>query len=128
MKGNLIVLALGGALYGANRLWLMEFAAAPFRWFFTGYLNDVSAGLVLCAVTGLLLACVGRKGPCRLIHTVPLLLAAGLFWELAGPLFRADAVLDWWDLLAYQAGGSIYLLLQWSGKEIFCPRSARKEE
>ena len=119
MKGNLIVLALGGVLYGANRLWLAERAAEPFRWLFTGYLNDVLAGLVLCAVTGLLLALAGKKGPHRLFHTVPLLLAAGVFWELAGPLFRREAVFDWWDLLAYQAGGLLYLLLRWAGRELF---------
>lgn len=119
MKGNLIVLALGGFLYGANRLWLVERATDPFRWFFAGYLNDVLAGLVLCAVAGLLLVFVGRMGPNKLWHTLPLLLAAGVFWELTGPLFRTGAVFDWWDLLAYQLGGVLYLLLRRTGKELF---------
>ena len=45
-------------------------------------------------------------------QVVPLLLLAGLVWECLAPLWKAGAVFDPWDFLAYQVGGGLYLLLR----------------
>lgn len=81
-------------------------------WLLPCYANDVFAGLVLVTWLDLALA-LGCRGP---IHswrqTIPFLLLCGFVWEVLAPLWKAGAVFDPWDFLAYQVGGFCYLLLR----------------
>ncbi len=106
---DLAALLGAGAFYLANRLWLVRTAGGPVGWFLTCYANDIFAGVAIVAWTDLLLR-LGKLPPVRSWrHTVPLLLACGLVWEVLAPLWKAGAVFDPWDFLAYQAGGLLWL-------------------
>ncbi|MGI5963585.1 MAG: hypothetical protein ACOX7N_07735 [Lawsonibacter sp.] len=48
---------------------------------------------------------------CSWKQTVPLLLICGLVWEVLAPFWKAGAVFDLWDFVAYQVGGFLWLLL-----------------
>ena len=100
-----------GMFYLVNRLWLRPAVSGPLGWFLTCYANDCFAGLAIAAWADLLLR-LGRVSSIRSWRqTVPLLLACGLVWEGLAPFWKAGAVFDPWDFLAYQAGGLAYLLV-----------------
>ena len=101
----------GGAalFYLVNRLWLSQAAGGWLGGFLSCYANDIFAGAAIVAWTDLLLR-LGKLPPVRSWrHTVPLLLACGFVWEVLAPLWKAGAVFDPWDFLAYQAGGLLWL-------------------
>ncbi len=103
---------LAGVFYAANRLWLSPRLGGWPGWFLRCYANDIMAGLAITAWLDLLLRW-GRLPPVRSRkQTVPLLLACALVWEALAPLWKAGAVFDPWDFLAYQAGGLGYLALR----------------
>lgn len=109
---DLAVLIGAGAFWLANRLWLTQVTGGWLRWFLVCYANDIFAGAAILAWTDLLLR-LGRLPPLRAWRqTVPLLLACGLVWEVAAPLWKAGAVFDPWDFAAYQVGGAVWLLGQ----------------
>ena len=108
---DLALCAGAGGFYLANRLWLRHITVGPLRWFLVCYANDLFAGLFLAAWADLLFR-LGRLPPLRSWRqAVPLLLACGLVWEVLAPLWKAGAVFDPWDFLAYQLGGLSYLLV-----------------
>lgn len=103
------VLLGAGGFYLLNRLWLAQAVGGPAGWFLSCYANDIFAGAAIVAWSDLLLR-LGRLPPVRSWrHTVPLLLVCGLVWEAAASLWKAGAVFDPWDFLAYQAGGLLWL-------------------
>lgn len=108
---NTALLLLAGAFYLTNRLVLQPAASGWLHWFLACYANDLFAGLAMVAWTDLLLD-LGRLPPIRFWkQTVPLLLVCGLVWEVLAPLWKAGAVFDPWDFVAYQVGGLLWLLL-----------------
>ena len=98
---NLTLLLLAGGFYLLNRLVLQTITGGWLHWFLVCYANDLFAGLAIVAWTDLLLDW----------QTVPLLLVCGLVWEVLAALWKAGAVFDPWDFVAYQAGGLLWLLL-----------------
>ena len=110
MKKNLFLLGLCAALYWLVRLWLRHVTTGAVQWFLVCYFSDILAGLVLPAVTGILLLLSGRTALCKWPPIALLLLAAGLVWECLAPLWKPGAVFDWWDFTAYQLGGLLYWL------------------
>ncbi len=106
---NAAVCAAAGLFYLANRLWLGRWAEGLAGWFLSCYANDIWAGLAMAAWLDLLLG-LGRLPALRWRHVVPYLLACGFVWECLAPLWKAGAVFDPWDFLAYQAGGLLWLL------------------
>lgn len=107
---DLLFCAGAAGFYAVNRFWLRCVTSGPARWFLVCYANDLFAGLFLAAWADLLLR-LGRLPPIRSWRqTVPLLLACGLVWEVLAPLWKAGAVFDPWDFLAYQVGALGYLL------------------
>lgn len=108
---NLALLLLAGLFYLANRLVFQTIIGGWLHWFLVCYANDLFAGLAIVAWTDLLLDW-GRLPPIRSWkQTVPLLFVCGLVWEVLAPLWKAGAVFDPWDFVAYQAGGLLWLLL-----------------
>ena len=106
---DVAVLLGAGAFYLVNRLWLTNVTGGWLRWFLSCYANDVVAGAALVAWSDLLLR-LGGLSPIRSWkQTVPLLLACGLVWEVAAPLWKSGAVCDSWDFVAYQIGGALWL-------------------
>jgi len=109
-RSDLAVLGAAGVFHLADRLWLTQVTDGWLRWFLVCYANDIFAGAALTAWADLLLR-LGKLPPIRSWRqTVPLLLACGLVWEVAAPLWKAGAVFDPGDFLAYQAGGALWLI------------------
>lgn len=106
-----LLLCTGAAgFYMVNRFWLRHVTAGFARWFLVCYANDLFAGLFLAAWADALLR-LGRLPAIRSWkQTVPLLLACGFVWEVLAPLWKAGAVFDPFDFLAYQVGALGYLL------------------
>lgn len=110
MWADLLLCAGAAGFYGLNRFHLRHMTTGPARWFLVCYANDLFAGLFLAAWADLLLR-LFRLSPIRSWRqTVPLLLVCGLVWEVLAPLWKAGAIFDPWDFLAYQAGALGYLL------------------
>lgn len=110
---DLSVLLGAGGFYLLNHLWLAQIIQGRPGWFLRCYANDLWAGAAILAWTDLLLDWGGLPSLNRLRHTVPLLLACGLAWEVLAPLWKPGAVFDPWDFLAYQLGGLCWL---WAAK------------
>lgn len=107
-----LALCLGvGLFYLLNVCVLRGSVGGAPGWFLACYANDVVAGLAICAWLDLLLS-LGRLPPADSWRvTVPFLLLCALVWEVLAPLWKPEAVGDPWDLLAYQAGGLLWLAL-----------------
>ena len=107
-----LALCLGvGLFYLLNVCVLRGCVGGAPGWFLACYANDVVAGLAICAWLDLLLS-LGRLPPADSWRvTVPFLLLCALVWEVLAPLWKPEAVGDPWDLLAYQAGGLLWLAL-----------------
>ena len=107
-----LALCLGvGLFYLLNVCVLRGSVGGAPGWFLACYANDVVAGLAICAWLDLLLS-LGRLPPAGSWRvTVPFLLLCALVWEVLAPLWKPEAVGDPWDLLAYQAGGLLWLAL-----------------
>lgn len=104
-------MALAVFLYAVNGLFLKRSVPPPLDLFFRCWFNDILAGLFLCAFLNFWLG-LWRLRPVRSPWPLALLLlACGGVWEVATPLWKAGAVFDPLDLLAYLAGGGLYLLL-----------------
>lgn len=95
--------------YLGNRLWLQGRWGGWARWFLRCYANDLWAGAAILAWSDLLLGWGGLPRLDRWRRTVPFLLVCGLVWEVLAPLWKAGAVFDPWDFLAYQLGGACWL-------------------
>ena len=108
---DLLLCAGCAGFYGLNRFWLRRVTGGWARWFLVCYANDLFAGLFLAAWTDALFRLAGLPPIRSWRQTVPLLLACGLVWEGLAPFWKAGAVFDPWDFLAYQAGGLAYLLV-----------------
>lgn len=81
--------------------------------FVHGQLNDLLGGFAFLCYTNLLFDFVRPSlRITRPVVALPYILACGLFWEYAAPLFVAGSTSDAWDLVAYLLGGVLYLLLQ----------------
>ena len=100
-----------GGFYLVNRLWLRHAARGWLGWFLSCYANDLFAGLAITAWADLVLSPTPLSPIRSWRQTVPLLLVCGLVWEVLAPLWKAGAVFDPWDFLAYQLGGGLWLLL-----------------
>lgn len=108
-----LALCLGvGLFYLLNVCVLRGSVGGAPGWFLACYANDVVAGLAICAWLDLLLS-LGRLPPADSWRvTVPFLLLCALVWEVLAPLWKPEAVGDPWDLLAYQAGGLVWLAVR----------------
>ena len=112
VAADLLLCAGSAGFYLLNRLWLRHITGGWFRWFLICYANDLFAGLFLTAWADALFRLAGLPPVRSWKQTVPLLLACGVIWELLAPLWKAGAVCDPWDFLAYQVGALGYLLLR----------------
>ena len=92
-RGLDLALCLGAGLFYLLNVHVLRgsVGGAP-GWFLACYANDVVAGLAICAWLDLLLS-LGRLPP-------------------VAPLWKPEAVGDPWDLLAYQAGGLVWLAVR----------------
>lgn len=116
-RKNMALCLCAGVFYLVNRWRLIPATAGWLNWFLVCYANDVAAGAAILAWTDLLL----DWGRLPRLHswrrTVPFLLACGLVWEVLAPLWKPGAVFDFWDLVAYQAGGSVWLVFsRWKNR------------
>ena len=89
-------------------------------WFLVGYANDIAAGILLVSWLDLMLYLGRGSSIDSWQKTVLFLLLCGFVWEILTPVWKSSAVFDLWDLLAYQIGGILYLLLQYLFKAKGC--------
>ena len=111
MKKNICILTACCGLYWLSRLVLRRVTSGGLQWFLVCYFNDILAGLVLLSITSLLLIAAKRPPLRRWWPMALILLGAGVVWECLAPLWKAGAVFDWWDFVAYQVGGLLYWLI-----------------
>lgn len=112
-RGLDLALCLGAGLFYLLNVHVLRgsVGGAP-GWFLACYANDVFAGMAICAWLDLLLS-LGRLPPVASWKaTVPFLLLCALVWEVLAPQWKPEAVGDPWDLLAYQAGGLVWLAVR----------------
>ena len=74
------------------------------------YYNDILAGVAILAWTNLAMVHWGGREPLSRRQNVLMLLACGVAWECLAPLWKAGAVFDPIDFLAYQLGGALYCI------------------
>lgn len=79
------------------------------------YLNDIICPIMLLAYCNIILP-DGKKIN-RLGMMIVFLFLVGIFWEFVSPLYKSNAVADWWDIVCYLIGGMIYKFILWCKKE-----------
>lgn len=103
------LMAAAATLYLLNNLLLKTAVSPPLDRFFTGYFNDVLAGLFLLAFLNFWLPLWGLRPVTSPWKLALFLLGCGLFWETAPLFYKPGAVCDPWDMAAYLAGGGLYV-------------------
>lgn len=71
------------------------------------YFNDLIGSIGFAAFCDFLLR-FGARALDRYWKVFVLMLSCGFSWEVVTPLFRPDSVGDFWDAVAYIAGGTIF--------------------
>ena len=100
--------AVIAGLYVLNRFVLVP--ATGWRLLAWHGADFLAGGLMLCFLNGLLL--LARRRPVgRVLPATLFLLACGLFWEVATPLYLSRSVGDPRDVLAVWLGGMCLLAL-----------------
>lgn len=106
---KLIVFSISLFLYLLNRLYLKNITEGPIHWFLVCYWNDITGAIAFSAFVHSVIFHYAKK-EIHLWGIIVILLICGLFWEIITPLFRKNSVCDFWDIVAYESGGTIYYL------------------
>lgn len=106
---NIIIFSLSLFLYLLNRLLLKDITEGLIHWFLVCYWNDITGAIAFSAFVHSVIFYYSKK-EIHLLGIIVILLICGLFWEIITPLFRKNSVCDFWDIIAYEAGGIIYYL------------------
>lgn len=98
-------------LYLLGRLLFLPHASGAAARYFGWYHSDILAGAMILGITNLLLPLAQRGWRLDRAWSIGLfLLVCGLAWECLPLFYKAGAVFDWYDLLAYFIGGGGYYL------------------
>ena len=101
-------------LYTANRFWLKRVVTLPIAGYFLRcHLNDLLGGVVFTALINIIL-CHSKYSRLRIngiMQAMTIMFAVGLAWEYILPCVYPRGTADPLDLLAYMAGGMLYVLL-----------------
>lgn len=112
LRYQLGAVAAAALLYLMNRLLLLPHAGGAALRFLQWYFADILAGAMILGLVNLLLLALRRDwrldAPAKI---GPFLLLCGFAWEVPPLLYKAGAVFDWYDFLAYLIGGGLYYLL-----------------
>lgn len=106
---NIVIFFTATLIYMLNQLLLKKIDIIFLSAFFNFYLNDVLAQILILSYSNILLKIV-NKSVSKLIHIFVFVLACGFVWEFITPLYKYKSTFDWFDFLAYLAGGLIYYL------------------
>jgi hypothetical protein len=107
---NWILLFASLSLYALNNYLLKGLDIPGLDVFLVSYFNDVLAGVLILSYTNLLLHLVKRVMS-KLLTIFAFILCCSFVWEFVAPYFKAGAVFDWFDFVAYQLGGLLYWTL-----------------
>lgn len=108
-KIDIIIISFSVFLYLLNRLLLKNITEGLIHWFLVCYWNDIFGAVAVSAYVHLIIFHYSRK-EIRIWGLIVILLACGIFWEIATPMFRKNSVCDFWDIIAYEFGGVLYYL------------------
>lgn len=108
MKKNFLAASVTFGLYLINRRFRTMAGDGAAGYFLRCYFNDIVGSVTFMSLANIVLSLLSIGEIKKLIYIEALLLAAGLFWEYAAPLFRSDTVSDPLDIAAYLLGGTIY--------------------
>ena len=106
---NIVIFFTSTLVYFLNQFLLKKLDIIYLSTFFNCYLNDVLAQILILSYSNILLKII-NKSVSKLIHIFVFVLACGVVWEFIAPLYKSKSTCDWFDFLAYLAGGLIYYL------------------
>jgi len=107
IKKNMAIIAVVAGLYMLNESAKGHVDMPWFAGFMSGYFNDIICGAGFVAYCNIFIEL--WKRPLKNLPGIEaVLLCAGLFWEVGAPLVVPGSVGDFWDIIAYMAGGLIY--------------------
>lgn len=117
---ELLAACIIGVMYCANRNFNLFDGVLPYE-FLKNYFNDMCGGALFPVYVNLL--CIALNCKCRIdsfIKIAVLELACSVSWEIIAPIVLEWSVADRWDVVAYFAGGIVYLLMRirFVGQEI----------
>ena len=102
-----VCLLLAALLYFLNNALLKPCSGGLLNRFCRCWLNDMLAPVCLLSALNIMLAPAGREvTDLRIILLIGL--AAGIFWETAGPVINPRLVADPWDVAACLAGSAAF--------------------
>lgn len=92
-------------------LFLAPHTAGLIGAFLRGHLGDLLAGTMILAISAALME-LGRLPRLSLPVGLVILGGACVVWEVLAPLWKPNAVFDWWDMVCYLARGGGYAVFR----------------
>lgn len=109
-KYNIILIVLSLLFYLINKLNRLFGFVIFDNAYINNHLNDILASSVILGFSNILLENKYHMIE-NLLSIEIFVLVCGLFWEFITPLYKADSVSDFLDLIAYCFGGLVYWIV-----------------
>lgn len=107
---NFLIFITCVALYCLNILIFSSITYYNLNIFFSSYLNDILAPLLLFSYINLLLSLIDKK-LYSLKYLIPIILICSFVWEYLALFFKPKSVFDLLDILFYVIGTLIYWIV-----------------
>lgn len=95
----------------ANKRFHFSCGVPAVDYFLSCYFNDLTGSIGFTAFADFMLHFCGR-GLDKYWQILCLTISFGILWEVVTPMFRPSSVGDFFDVVAYVVGGSIYYGIQ----------------
>jgi hypothetical protein len=109
---DMVIFFLCFVLYAFNEI-LFKTISTQYKWFFTGYFNDLIASVLLISYSNILFVIFLRKLYLNFIALSIFVLLVGCYWEYVTPYYKVSTP-DPYDILMYYIG----LLVYWTIRKI----------
>lgn len=114
-KADKYIVCVATSIYITNRFLLSKHAMIPiFSYLLRCHLNDFIAGIIIIPSVNMVLE-HSKYRQWKIesyLEAICFSTTCGLLWEYIFPLFYLRGTSDIWDMLAYNLGGFIYILLK----------------
>lgn len=111
-KQNLFLILLSAVLFYINEAIKLKVGIPYLGYFLRNHYNDFLGGVSFIAVVNIILffSIYNKIKKLKIILLIALI--CSIFWELITPIFLSDSTGDFWDVISYSLGFTVYWIIK----------------